>query len=421
MVLITLLRLQHPQILFGGCSMSIAIPEANSDKSEASEETSTLEPTFETTLHCTPVNLYEIVDKRESENASCLFVRNHLGKDFVIKLLHKYEDSRYSLKKLDERQRCQLEALQSNRKFAPQVYFGMARLYDRDDHRISISEIMHDPTDADIDPNIEYVLLMEKLPDDRRLDCLLQTQNEEMLWQYIQLLTDYVIRIHTYKYLAAPPPSQGNGMQWGSCEQLDVKLEHNFGLLDLMLALDKDRHNVCTSLKGTLKRVFMGKSQYREYFEQRVHEQCIKHCHGDLKAPNIWILPNCCEPGTEPWKGVWLLDAIDFNPSYRNIDILSDFALLVIDIQARTKSIKLADKMIKYYLKHTNQQNEAAKAVLEYYLVEKAIVGASVSIVYDHLTELGSSYLEVAQMRAKNLKHRLNTLRDDTFNAMPAI
>src|SRR5437016_5333944 len=123
MVLITLLRLQHPQILFGRCSMSIAITGAISDTSEAFEETST------------PVNLYEIVDKRESENASCLFVRNHLGKDFVIKLLNKYEDSRYSLKKLGERQRCQLEALQANRRFAPQVYFGMASLYEWDDDR----------------------------------------------------------------------------------------------------------------------------------------------------------------------------------------------------------------------------------------------------------------------------------------------
>lgn len=397
--------------------MSTAIRGAISN----TDETSTLERTPRTTLHSPRVHYYEIIGKRESENASCLFVRNSSGEDFVIKLLHEYGDSRYSLKTLGERQLCQLEALQSNRRYAPQVYFGVARLYERDDHRISIGEIMHDPTEADIDPNVEYVLLMEKLADNGRLDYLLQTQDEEMLWQYIQLLTEYVIRIHTYKYLAAPSPSHGNGVQWGSCEQLNVKLEHNFGLLDLMLALDKDRHNVCTSLKETLKRVFMGESQHREYFERRVLEQCIKHCHGDLKAPNIWILPHCCEPGTEPWKRVWLLDAIDFNPSYRNIDILSDFAMLVIDIQARTKSIKLADKMIKYYLEHTNQQNEAAKAVLEYYLVEKAIVGASVSIVYDHLTELGSSYLEVAQMRAKNLKHRLNALRDDTSNTMPAI
>ncbi len=401
--------------------MSIAIPEANSDTSEAADETSTLEPAFETTLHSTPVNLYEIRDKRESENASCLFVRNHLGKDFVIKLLHKYEDSRYSLKKFGERQRCQLEALRSNRRFAPQVYFGMARLYEWDDHRISIGEIMQNPIQEDIDPGEEYVLLMEKLPDDRRLDHLLQKQNEEILWQQIQLLTDYVIGIHMYKHLAAPTPSHENGAQWGSCVQLSVKLEHNLGLFDLMLAVDKDRYSIYAELKETLKRIFRGESQYREYFEQRMLNQRIKHCHGDLKAPNIWILPGYCELETEPWKHVWILDAIDFNPSYRNIDILSDFAMLAVDIQARTKSIELAHKMINYYLEHTNQQDKAAKSVLEYYLVEKAIVGAAVSIVYDRLTELGLAYLEVAQERADKLKLRLSSLEDDTSDTMIAV
>ncbi len=354
MVLITLLRLRHPQILFGRCSMSIAIPEANSDTSEAADETSTLEPAFETTLHSTPVNLYEIRDKRESENASCLFVRNH-------------------------------------------------------------------PIQEDIDPGEEYVLLMEKLPDDRRLDHLLQKQNEEILWQQIQLLTDYVIGIHMYKHLAAPTPSHENGAQWGSCVQLSVKLEHNLGLFDLMLAVDKDRYSIYAELKETLKRIFRGESQYREYFEQRMLNQRIKHCHGDLKAPNIWILPGYCELETEPWKHVWILDAIDFNPSYRNIDILSDFAMLAVDIQARTKSIELAHKMINYYLEHTNQQDKAAKSVLEYYLVEKAIVGAAVSIVYDRLTELGLAYLEVAQERADKLKLRLSSLEDDTSDTMIAV
>jgi len=55
------------------------------------------------------------------------------------------------------------------------------------------------------------------------------------------------------------------------------------------------------------------------------------------------------QPGTpnEYWMKKSLeiclsLDAIDFNPMYSYIDILSDFAMLVIDIQARTKSRELA-------------------------------------------------------------------------------
>jgi hypothetical protein len=42
--------------------------------------------------------------------------------------------------------------------------------------------------------------------------------------------------------------------------------------------------------------------------------------------------------------------------------------------------------------------------VLGYYLVEKAIVGAAVSIVYDDLPQLGQSFLKVATTRLQTLQ-----------------
>jgi hypothetical protein len=54
---------------------------------------------------------------------------------------------------------------------------------------------------------------------------------------------------------------------------------------------------------------------------------------------------------------VKLLDAIDFNPLFCNIDILSDFAMLVIDVWARTWSATLAHRMIDNYLQLTHQDD----------------------------------------------------------------
>lgn len=48
---------------------------------------------------------------------------------------------------------------------------------------------------------------------------------------------------------------------------------------------------------------------------------------------------------------------------YSYIDILSDFAMLVIDIHSRTKSCELADSMIENYLELTNQQDKASRLV----------------------------------------------------------
>ncbi len=132
------------------------------------------------------------------------------------------------------------------------------------------------------------------------------------------------------------------------------------------------------------------------YFEQRVSERHIKRCHGDLKARNIWILPSEYAEEKHLQEGVNILDAIDFNPDYCNIDTLSDIAMLAVDLQVRTLSLQLANYMIEEYLKETEQTDKVSRFVLQYYLVEKAFVGAIVSILYDDLPELGESYLQAA-------------------------
>ena len=53
-------------------------------------------------------------------------------------------------------------------------------------------------------------------------------------------------------------------------------------------------------------------------------------------------------PGEHSQLSVKLLDAIDFNPLFNNIDILSDFAMLAIDVWARTQSVTFACRMIDF-------------------------------------------------------------------------
>jgi len=246
--------------------------------------------------------------------------------------------------------------------------------------------------------------------------------------------------------------SGDDGIQWGGCEQIQKKLIHNFTFLDLALTmgkndqygsynhwesilssqndallqiLPKSQHQWCfdqpiyksynrledilKSLKDTLLHVLL-QSQYQWCFDQRIQKQSIKRCHGDLKAPNIWIAPYTYCRNKEPWKCIWILDAIDFNPTYSNIDVLSDFAMLVIDIYARTKNPSFAELMVKDYLLLTNQEDEVSRSVLAYYLVEKAIVGAVVNIIYDSLPDLGWAFLEAAEMYVKQyLTERVDT------------
>ena len=143
---------------------------------------------------------------------------------------------------------------------------------------------------------------------------------------------------------------------------------------------------------------------YAHYLEQRVQAGSIKHCHGDIKSLNIWImLDSISADNPQQNLSVKLLDAIDFNPLFRNIDILSDFAMLVIDVWARTCSAALANRMTDNYLQWTYQDDTPSRAIFEFYVVEKAIVAAAINILFDDQFELGLRLLHLAQEHLNQL------------------
>jgi aminoglycoside phosphotransferase family enzyme len=318
-----------------------------------------------------------------------------------------------------ERQRCQLEALKWNKVFTQNVYIGLARIYTSDLDNlqsggiIELGEVIEESNlvQETLDRDADYALLMRRLPDNRRLDILLEEEDENIRLDYAKLVIDRVIEVHEGLPLSTYPDRDEN--QWGSIKKLEEKLNHNLRLFDSNFPLsenDADKSYAWQREKDFLQQI-LTKGRLPEYFQQRVQEQSIKRCHGDLKAPNIWIVSGeqLADGGTT--THVLILDAIDFNPMYYNIDVLSDMALLVADIHARTKSRSLADKMLEYYLQRTSQGNEVCNAVLAYYLVEKAIFSAAI-IYLDEKPDLdlASSFWEIAKLRIEDVKRQVNSL-----------
>jgi aminoglycoside phosphotransferase family enzyme len=366
-------------------------------------------PLYDTTE--TP-RYYEIHDIRRSENALLLF-----NNKYVFKILQPYEDLRYSLKTVSNRQASLIEGLHWNRVFTQKIHLGLARYCDWKQARseIGIGTIVVNPIQNKLDPNAEYVLVMRKLPKKYRLDCLLKDANTGSLQDYESKLTQFLLHIHTSS-LFPVVSSQGEG-EWGSINQLRNKLISNFETVEKPVVADqtilktdqyKSLFSTCKALKETVLPIF-DRGSYQKYFEERIEMQQIKRCHGDLKARNIWIMPEASSY-SEFSGGVNVLDAIDFNPDYCNIDTLSDFAMLIADIYSRTNSQVIVNRMTTDYLKRTHQEDEASRFVLNYYLIEKAFVGAYVSILYDGSRKLGLAYLNTTRKYLVELK-RLMTCK----------
>lgn len=101
-------------------------------------------------------------------------------------------------------------------------------------------------------------------------------------------------------------------------------------------------------------------------FAQRLADGRVRECHGDLHLGNLVL------EGGEPQ----LFDAIEFNPAFRWIDVLSEVAFLVMDLQARGRA-DLAWRFLNAWLEQTGDY--AGLRVLPYYLVYRAMVRARVA------------------------------------------
>lgn len=347
---------------------------------------------------------YKIQYVYDGETTLLLFAIHESTRERVaIKILKEYNDTRYHMATVEERQQCQVEALKQNQRFTPDVYIGLAQLYrfDLQKKEVYLSDIIKEPDNKKLESNAEYVLIMRWLPRNERLDCLLNASQPSDIKQCLKLLSSVIAKIHNTDLqnneLSLTEP------RWGNYIQLTEKLDHNFEFFERVLKEAKktseetyqEVKTTLSQIQTTLSDVFT-QTQFEDYFEQRVREGRILHCHGDLKAANIWILSSEHQRTKKKNERVKILDAIDFNPTYCNVDILSDMAMLAVDIEART-SPHMAEIFIRNYLRATKQNNKAAKAVLAYYLAERAMIGAIVYIGYDALPDIGLKYLHVAE------------------------
>jgi len=378
---------------------------------------------------------YKINKMRLSESALVFFARRRdTQQRVVIKILCDYEDTRYSLSDPQKRLACQIEALQWNQKFTPGIYFGLGCIVSPDLKRLTqianegqqgSNIIIENPVD-DIqqlstitEANAEYALVMECLPKERRLDYLLRQKNKDVIKKILETLICRIVEMHKLSPSSADISCTEDGKIWGSYEQIRDKLHHNIDLFNNLEQLENrsfyDRYCYLTE---DLNRIIED-PRWNDYFSERLKQDHIKRCHGDLKARNIWIEQE--DQSINCTHQVRILDAIDFNPSYCNIDVLSDIAMLAIDTQAvdmqlhqydglKNRGLELADFIMKTYFSLTKQENDPlAQKVLTYYLLEKALVRASVSLFYDRneYPQLGTFFLRIAAKHMVHLKHLL--------------
>jgi len=120
---------------------------------------------------------------------------------------------------------------------------------------------------------------------------------------------------------------------------------------------------------------------HSELFARRVAGGHIRDCHGDLRTQNI-----CLDPRYD--NGIQIFDCIEFNDTFRYIDVAADIAYLAMDLELAGRTDLSSDLMAAYAHK---TQDTSLEAILPFYKVYRAIVRGNIALLASCESEIPES------------------------------
>ena len=207
--------------------------------------------------------------------------------------------------------------------------------------------------DGDAQP-IEFAVRMRRFEDDSLLSH--QLEQRRVTTESMVDLAKTVAKLHAQASRIIPP-------RHAFVSKVYEQAIENFELLQSEPLLRQDP--LIQKLLRWTEECF---EDNREHFENRTLDGSIRECHGDLHCDNIVL-----------WHGQLVpFDGIEFNVDLTWIDVLSDVAFLVMDLQERGHA-ELASIFLNAYLEQTGDYQSLA--ILRWYMIYRALVRAKVAVL----------------------------------------
>ncbi len=210
-------------------------------------------------------------------------------------------------------------------------------------------------------PAIEYAVRMHRFDSEKLMDQMLE--RGDVMPAHIDALADTVARFH-----AALPPAEAN-TSYGMPSAIRAPMRQNFEqLLGLM-------HDGARDLAPLSKQSEAEYAACEAAFSQRRQQGWVRECHGDLHLGNIAVIHGVPVP----------FDGIEFNPSFRWIDVMNEVAFLAMDLLYRNRA-DLAFRFLNRYLETTGDY--PGVGVLRFYMSYRAVVRAKIAAIRAHQRSL---------------------------------
>ena len=233
--------------------------------------------------------------------------------------------------------------LSLNARLAPHIYLSVDPIYGTRD-KFSFTPLAGGKI-------VEYAVRMKRIP----MDCLLY----DLIGRGMPLAGQAVAvgralaRFHQHAAVY-------RGEKYGGAEAVLAATEENFSQIKPFRGSTLDGSTYRKLLDYT--RTFL--SRHRGIFAERQRDGHIRDGHGDLHCQHICL-------GSPPV----IFDCIEFNESFRIIDVLEDIAFLFMDLEFRGR-FDLSAGLFRAYFTHNEKEFDSE--LLRFYKVYRAVVRGKV-------------------------------------------
>lgn len=247
------------------------------------------------------------------------------------------------------------EEIRLNRRLAPQLYIGV----------VSVNGSEREPELNGQGPVIEYAVKMKQFPQSAQLDRILAEKGLDD--SVMDKLANKVAHFH----MAIEAVEKDSS--FGDLEHVQQPVLENFEHIRSSID-NQDIARLLNKLETWTKQQIQ---VLEDIIPQRKAQGFVRECHGDMHLRNIAL-----------WEDkIVIFDCIEFNKNFYWIDVISEIAFLVMDLEDRGHDA-LAQRFQNSYLEITGDY-EGLK-LLRFYKVYRAMVRAKVDALRTGQEQPGS-------------------------------
>lgn len=242
------------------------------------------------------------------------------------------------------------EELRLNRRLAPEIYLDV----------IPITGSAEAPEFNGTGEIIDYAVKMVQFDQSNLLSHAIEQGT--ITGTHIDLLAQEVAEFHAAISIAVND-SANDGAERGTPDKVMSPVRENFRHIVELFSGDASVQEKVALVQTANERWF---ESHKDLLSHRKSHGFIRECHGDMHLNNM-ILSE---------KGVTIFDCLEFNASLRWVDVLSEVAFVVMDLEDRGRG-DYAMRFLNRYLKITGDY--AGVPLLRFYLSYRAMVRAKVA------------------------------------------